>query len=56
MCSSDLAAGNAEAAVNAPTVLGYSVSEANSAVAKLDSSLPVEELIRLALKSFGSAR
>ncbi|ARP49906.1 MULTISPECIES: Holliday junction branch migration protein RuvA [Caproicibacterium] len=50
------AAGNAEAAVNALTVLGYSVSEANSAVAKLDSSLPVEELIRLALKSFGSAR
>ncbi|HCA72329.1 MAG TPA: Holliday junction branch migration protein RuvA [Ruminococcaceae bacterium] len=50
------AAGNAEAAVNALTVLGYSASEASSAVAKLDSSLPVEELIRLALKNFGSVR
>lgn len=50
------AAGNAEAAVNALTVLGYSASEASGAVAKLDSSLSVEELIRLALKSFGSAR
>ncbi|MCH3972450.1 MAG: Holliday junction branch migration protein RuvA [Oscillospiraceae bacterium] len=50
------AAGNAEAAVNALTVLGYSVSEASGAVAKLDSSLPVEELIRQALKSFGSMR
>ena len=50
------AAGNAEAAVNALTVLGYSSSEASSAVAKLDSTLPVEELIRLALKSFGTAQ
>lgn len=50
------AAGNAEAAVNALTVLGYSASEASGAVAKLDSSLSVEELIRQALKSFGSAR
>lgn len=46
------AAGNAEAAVNALTVLGYSSSEASSAVARLDSSLPVEELIRQALKGF----
>ncbi len=50
------AAGNAEAAVNALTVLGYSASEASGAVAKLDSSLSVEELIRQALKSFGSTR
>lgn len=48
------AAGNAEAAVNALTVLGYSTTEAASAVARLDSSLPVEELIRGALKFFGS--
>lgn len=46
------AAGNVEAAVNALTVLGYSSSEASSAVARLDSSLPVEELIRQALKGF----
>lgn len=46
------AAVNAEAAVNALTVLGYSSSEASSAVARLDSSLPVEELIRQALKGF----
>ena len=34
--------------------LGYSASEAAAAVGKLDSALPPEELIRLALKSFGS--
>lgn len=44
-------AGAAQAA-QALTTLGYSPSEAASAVAKLDSSLPVEDLIRLALKSF----
>ncbi|WOC31677.1 MULTISPECIES: Holliday junction branch migration protein RuvA [Caproicibacterium] len=50
------AAGNAEAAVSALTVLGYSNSEAASAVARLDSSLPVEELIRLALRGFASGQ
>ena len=50
------AAGNAEAAVNALTVLGYSTSEAAQAVARLDSALPVEELIRQALKHFGSTK
>lgn len=44
-------AGAAQAA-QALTALGYSPSEAASAVSKLDSSLPVEDLIRLALKSF----
>lgn len=48
---------NAGAAVNALAVLGYSPGEAAEMVAKFDSSLPVEELIRLSLKSMdGSAR
>lgn len=57
--SSDIAAvgavsasSNAAQAVGALTALGYSPSEAAMAVGKLDSSLSVEELIRLALKSF----
>lgn len=50
------AAGNAQAAVDALAVLGYSEREAAAVVAKLDSSLAVETLIREALKSFGSAR
>lgn len=37
-------------AVNALSVLGYSPSEAAGVVARFDSSLPVEELIRLSLK------
>lgn len=45
------AAGNAAEAVNALSVLGYSPSDAAQVVAKLDSSLPVEELIRLSLKA-----
>ena len=50
------ASGNASQAVSALTTLGYSPSEAAAAVGKLDSSLPPEELIRLALKSFGGSR
>ena len=42
---------NAQEAVSALTVLGYSQSEAAMAVGRLDSSLPTEELIRLALRS-----
>lgn len=45
------AAGNAGEAVGALTVLGFSPSEASAAVGKLDSSLPVETLIREALKT-----
>lgn len=45
---------NAEQAVQALAVLGYTQSEAAQAVAKLDSALPTEELIRLALKSMAS--
>ena len=36
---------------NALSVLGYSQSEAAAAVSQLDETLPVEELIRNALKS-----
>lgn len=45
------ASGNAEEAVNALAVLGYSKGEASLAVAKVDSSLSVEEIIRQALKN-----
>lgn len=45
------ASSNAAAAVNALAVLGYQPSDAAAIVAKFDSSLPVEELIRLSLKS-----
>ena len=37
-------------AVSALVMLGYAQSEASVAVGKLDSSLPVEELIKRALK------
>ncbi len=47
------ASGNAAEAVNALTVLGFGASEASAVVAKLDSTLSVEELVRRALKSFG---
>lgn len=50
------ASGNAAQAVGALTTLGYSPSDAAAAVGKLDSSLPPEELIRLALKSFGAQK
>jgi holliday junction DNA helicase RuvA len=42
---------NLNAAVEALTVLGYSPTDASSLVAKFDSTLPVEELIRLSLRS-----
>lgn len=45
---------NAEQAVQALIVLGYTQSEAAQAVARLDSDLPTEELIRLALKGMMS--
>lgn len=46
------ASSNAAQAVNALAVLGYAPSDAAAAVGKLDATLSVEELIRLALKSF----
>ncbi len=45
------AGGNRAEAVEALIMLGYSRTEAASAIGKLDPSLPAEELIRLALKS-----
>jgi Holliday junction DNA helicase RuvA len=48
------ASGNAAEAVSALTVLGFNASEASAAVAKLDSNLTVEEMVRQALKTFGS--
>ena len=45
---------NAEQAVQALIVLGYTQSEAAQAVARLDSALPTVELIRLALKGMGA--
>ena len=45
------ASSNAAEAVNALAVLGYTPSDAAAVVGKLDSSLPVEELIRQALRA-----
>ncbi|HBQ46937.1 MAG TPA: Holliday junction branch migration protein RuvA, partial [Ruminococcaceae bacterium] len=50
------AASNAQAAVNALTVLGYLPSDAAAVVAKFDSALPVEELIRLSLQAMDPGR
>lgn len=44
------AAGNAAEALNALAILGFSAGEAAAAIGKLDSALPVNELVRLALK------
>ena len=46
-----LTGANVQEAISALVVLGYTQSEAASAMAKLDASLPVEELIRLGLES-----
>ena len=48
------ASSNAAAAVNALAVLGYQPADAAAVVAKFDSSLSVEELIRLSLKAMDS--
>ncbi len=48
------ASGSAAQAVEALVTLGYSPSDAAQAVGRLDSALPPEELIRQALRSFGS--
>lgn len=44
------ASGNAAEAVNALSVLGFSAGEASAAVGTLDSALPVETLVREALR------
>jgi Holliday junction DNA helicase RuvA len=48
------AEGNIGEAVSALVVLGYSQTEAASAVSKLDSTLKTEELIKQALKQMAS--
>lgn len=50
------AVGNAAGAVSALAVLGWSPTEAAEIVGRFDSSLPVEELIRLSLKFMGGGR
>lgn len=47
------ASSNAAEAVNALAVLGYSPTDAAAVVGKFDSTLSVEELIRLSLKAMG---
>ncbi len=48
--------GAMQQAVAALVSLGYSQSEAAAALAQVDQSLPVAEIIRLALRSMGGAR
>lgn len=50
------AVGNASEAVKALNVLGYSVSDVMPIVAKLDSNLSVEEMIRLSLKAMAGRK
>lgn len=51
--SAGISGGNVGEAISALVVLGYSQSEAASVIAGLDASLPVPELIRLALRNIG---
>lgn len=50
------AAGAAAQAVGALVALGYSQSEAATAIAKLDGTLPVEEMIKQALRRIGGGK
>lgn len=50
------ASSHAAAAVQALSVLGYAPSDAAAVVARFDSALPVEELIRLSLKSMDGGK
>ena len=50
------ASGNAAQAVDALAVLGFTPGEASAAVGRLDSSLPVETLVREALKAMAKKR
>ena len=50
------AAGNAAEAVSALSVLGFTPGEASAAVGRLDSSLPVETLVRDALKQLAKQK
>ncbi len=48
--ANNLAVGNAAEAVKALTALGFSQGEAAAAVGKLDETLPVDQLVRAALR------
>jgi Holliday junction DNA helicase RuvA len=50
------ASSHAAAAVEALSVLGYSPSDAAAVVARFDSALPVEELIRLSLRAVDAGK
>ena len=50
------AAGNAAEAVSALSVLGFTPGEASAAVGRLDSSLPVETLVRDALEQLAKRK
>ena len=49
----DVGTGTFSEAVSALVILGYSQSEASIAVSRLDPSLPLEEMIKQALKHLG---
>jgi len=51
-----LAGANLQEAISALVVLGYSQSEAASALGKLDPELPVEELIRQGLRKIAGGK
>ena len=48
--------GSLSQAIAALVSLGYSQSEAAAAVAKVDGTLPVEEIIKLALRGMAAGR
>ena len=50
------AAQSSSQAIAALVSLGYSQSEAALAVSKIDATLPVEEIIKLALRSMAAGR
>ncbi len=52
----NLQAGNAGEAISALTVLGYSQTDAAAIIAKLDPAMPVEEMIKTALKQMAFGR
>ena len=56
MSAAAQSAGGVAQAIGALVSLGYSQSEAAQAVARLDASLPVEELIRLALRGIAQGK
>ena len=49
-------AGAAQQALAALVSLGYTQSEAAQAVAGIDSTMPVEEIVRMALRTIGGKR